>query len=176
MRTLKWLAVIFAIAFAASQFIRPARTNPPSTPGRMMDAILIVPPDVRSALTRACADCHSNETAWPWYSHVAPMSWFLARHVMQGRDHINFSTWVYPGKEPKQSIVHLRMICGQVKRGTMPLKSYELIHWHSWLSAEDVKRVCDWSQAEQERLAATPDGKRDEEVQKLISTLTGQGR
>ena len=103
-------------------------------------------------LTRACADCHSNQTEWPWYAHVAPTSWFVVDHVDQGRSHVNFSTWVHPGKEPKDSITRLRLMCREVQSGGMPLTSYELLHWHSWLSADDVKRICDWSEGEQKRL------------------------
>jgi len=52
-----------------------------------------VDPQVAGILDRACADCHSNKTRWPWYSHVAPVSWFVIDHVNHGRSHLNFSEW-----------------------------------------------------------------------------------
>jgi hypothetical protein len=155
-KVFQWLAAILAVAFVAAQFIRrPVRTNPPSTSAQKIDAIVVVPPDVHAILTRACADCHSDETRWPWYSHVAPTSWFVVGHVNHGRRFINLSTWVRPGKEPRDSIDRLKVMCREVRRGEMPLMSYRLIHWHAWLSAEDVDRICEWSQAEQKRLSAT---------------------
>jgi hypothetical protein len=151
----KRLVIALAIGFVVAQFFRVARTNPPFTSAQTMENIVNVPPDVHATLMRAFGDCHSNETEWPWYSYVAPTSWFVVGHVNQGRDHVNFSTWVHPGKEPKDSIIRLRMMCGEVKSGGMPLTSYELMHWHSWLSAEDRKRICEWSEAEQKRLGGT---------------------
>jgi hypothetical protein len=103
-------------------------------------------------LQRACADCHSNETKWPWYSYVAPTSWFVVGHVNNGRRYINFSNWVRPGKEPLDSIDRLKAMCRDVRKGDMPLTSYKLIHWNSWLSADDVDKICEWSEAEQKRL------------------------
>jgi hypothetical protein len=148
----KWLMIILAVGFAIAQFFRVARTNPAFTVTQTIDNVVNVPPDVHATLMRACGSCHSNETEWPWYSYVAPTSWFVVGHVDDGRRHINFSTWVRPGKEPKDSIDRLKAICDEVQSGGMPLTSYELMHWHSWLSAEDRKRICEWSEAEQKRL------------------------
>jgi hypothetical protein len=149
---LKWLVVILATALVAAQFVRPARTNPQFASTQTIENIVNVPPDVHATLTRACADCHSDETRWPWYSHVAPVSWFVINHVDQGRRRINFSTWVRPGKEPQDSLDRLKAMCREVQDGGMPLSSYLLIHWNAKLSAEDVKQICDWSTEEQQRL------------------------
>jgi hypothetical protein len=146
--------LILVAGFVAAQFIQSSRTNPPFSPTQTMETIVNVPPDVHATLMRACADCHSNQTEWPWYSYVAPTSWFVVGHVDQGRSHVNFSSWPHPGKEPKDSITRLRLMCREVQSGGMPLTSYELLHWHSWLSADDVKRICEWSEGEQKRLGA----------------------
>jgi hypothetical protein len=158
-RFLKWLVVILAIGFVAAQVVRPARTNPTFASTQTIENIVSVPPDVHATLMRACADCHSDQTRWPWYSHVAPVSWFVIDHVDQGRRRINFSTWVRPGKEPQDSIDRLKAMCREVQSGGMPLSSYLLIHWNAKLSAEDVKQICDWSNQEQQRLSGTAPGK-----------------
>jgi hypothetical protein len=143
----KWLAAILVVAFVAAQFIRrPQRTNPPFVSTHGTDTIVAVPPDVRSILRRACADCHSDEARWPWYSYVAPTSWFVVGRVNHGRRFINFSTWVYLGKELRDSIDRLKVMCREVKRGRMPLKSYKLLPWHWWLSADDVNGLCECQQ------------------------------
>lgn len=155
----KWTVVILAIAFVAAQFIRPAKTNPTFASTQTIENVVNVPPDIHATLMRACGDCHSDQTQWPWYSNVAPMSWMVIDHVDSGRSHINLSTWVHPGKEPQDSIDRLKAMCREVQSGGMPLTSYLLIHWNSKLSADDVKNICAWSNEEQQRLAGLAPGK-----------------
>jgi hypothetical protein len=149
-------AVALAAGVMAAQFLRPARTNPPFTPAQTIEAMIAVPHDLGVTLTRACADCHSNQTHWPWYSRVAPASWFVIEHVNHGRRFINLSAWVRPGHEPQDSIDRLKAMCREVQRGEMPLTSYKLVHWQAWLSADDANRICQWSETEQKRLSAPP--------------------
>ena len=77
--------------------VRPAMTNPPVDESQTIVARAQVPPEVASILDRSCRDCHSNKTVWPWYTHVAPVSWWLADHVDHGRKDLNLSEW---GKLP----------------------------------------------------------------------------
>jgi hypothetical protein len=158
-RVLKRVALILAIAFVAAQFVRPARTNPSFASAQSVENIVRVPPDVHATLMRACGDCHSDQTEWPWYSHVAPVSWFVINHVNQGRKRINFSNWVRPGNEPVDSIDRLKAMRREVRNGGMPLTSYTLIHWSASLSPEEVKRICEWSEEEQQRLGGAVPGK-----------------
>ncbi|MDH5429724.1 MAG: heme-binding domain-containing protein, partial [Nitrospirota bacterium] len=81
------VVVGMAIVLIGIQFIPVNRTNPP------MEEEIVALPDVKAILKRACYDCHSNETIWPWYSQVAPASWLLAWDVAEGREELNFSTW-----------------------------------------------------------------------------------
>ncbi len=76
-----------AVVLIAGQFVPAKRTNPP------VQGVLVAPPEIEATLRRACYDCHSNETRWPWYSRVAPLSWFIVRDVEVGRKEINFSEW-----------------------------------------------------------------------------------
>ncbi|MCC6391836.1 MAG: heme-binding domain-containing protein [Bryobacterales bacterium] len=78
-------------------------------------------PETRQLAQRACFDCHSNETKWPWYASVAPVSWFTQRHVDKGRRDLNFSEWDLPQKEAKKAVKELQ-------QGKMPLQSYTLAH------------------------------------------------
>ena len=86
-RVLTWSAVGLCVPFIAIQFVPMNRTNPP------VQADFRGSPEVVSVLRRACYDCHSNETVWPWYSRVAPVSWVIGRDVHEGRAALNFSTW-----------------------------------------------------------------------------------
>src|ERR1044071_9091520 len=99
-KILKWTAVVLAALFGALQFVRPARTNPPVDESRTIAAHLSVTPEVAAILDRSCNDCHSNVTRWPWYSNVAPVSWFVVDHVNVGRSEMNFSDWAqYPTRQ-----------------------------------------------------------------------------
>lgn len=148
-------ALSLAASLLAAQWIVSTRTNPSFTGTQTIEAMVGIPADVRSTLNRSCADCHSDETRWPWYSRIAPVSWYVAGHVNKGRRYINLSTWVRPGHEPQDSIDRLKAMCREVQNSRMPLLSYRLIHWDSWLSARDVSRICEWSETEQKRLGAS---------------------
>ena len=86
-RKLKWLKWIFAAlvaVFVLLQFTSPPRTNPPVAPGHDLLATNPPPPEIAALLHNACYDCHSDETRWPWYSHIAPVSWLVADDVNTG--------------------------------------------------------------------------------------------
>ena len=150
-KVLKWLVVLIAVAFIGIQFVRPARTNPAVDQSQMMQTRLQVPPHVASILDRSCQDCHSNSTRWPWYSNVAPASWFLIDHVNEGRQHLNFSEW--GSLDKRRADKRLEEMCEQVEDKLMPLESYTWIHRSAKLSDADIKAICDWTKTEQARLA-----------------------
>ena len=135
--------LIGAELFVIAQFIRPAKTNPAIDQSQALESHLQVDPKVAAILNRSCVDCHSNKTRWPWYSNVAPVSWFVIDHVNHGRSHMNFSEWGSYDKEQQRDL--LRDICGEVKRGTMPLSSYTPLHPGSEVSGQDMAAICDWT-------------------------------
>jgi hypothetical protein len=149
-KILKIVALVLALAFIAIQFIRPDRTNPPEVPGETLEASTKIPADVGAILSRSCADCHSNRTIYPWYSNVAPTSWFLADHIRDGRRELNISVWnTYDNRRKGRK---LDEICEQVETGEMPLPSYLWIHWDASLKEGEAAKICDWTKAEKERL------------------------
>jgi hypothetical protein len=93
-------------------------------------------PSTRALAARACFDCHSNETTWPWYSHVAPTSWFVQRHVDEGRQVLNFSEWTRTYEEAGDA-------AEAVLEGEMPPASYTLLHPEARLSAEERRILAD---------------------------------
>lgn len=150
-KILKWTAITLAVIFVALQFIRPARTNPPVDESRIIQAHTRVTPEVAAILDRSCNDCHSHQTRWPWYTNVAPVSWFVVNHVNVGRREMNFSDWAQYDPEHQKGL--LKDICQEVKSGAMPMSSYLRLHSEAKLSTEDVKLLCDWASAESQRLA-----------------------
>ncbi|HUQ30842.1 MAG TPA: heme-binding domain-containing protein [Pyrinomonadaceae bacterium] len=150
-KILKWTAITIAVLLVAFQFIRPARTNPPVDESRTISANGHLTPEVAAVLDRSCNDCHSNRTRWPWYSNIAPVSWFVVGHVNEGRREMNFSDWA--GYSPEDRQGYLKKMCREVERGDMPLKSYLRLHSEANLSSEDVKLLCDWANAESQRVS-----------------------
>jgi hypothetical protein len=153
MKWLKRAGLALLILFVVAQFVRPNMTNPQVDESRTLQARAQIKPEVYAIMERACNDCHSNKTTWPWYSQIAPGSWYLSRHVEQGRRELNISDWAR--YDTRRATRKLEEICEQVKSGEMPMKSYLLLHPSASLSEDDKKALCDWTNEERTRLAAT---------------------
>lgn len=149
-KALKIIAIILFAGFIIIQFFRPDFTNPPVNASETLEATTEVPENVRAILKRSCYDCHSHETAYPWYSKIQPSAWFLKSHIDDGRRHLNFSTW--DTLELRRKKKKLEEICEETEGKAMPLPSYLWIHWDAVLSAEDGVALCDWAKAERARL------------------------
>jgi hypothetical protein len=151
-KVLKAVAALLFLMFAGVQLVRPERANPPAAAGQSLEEHARVPPEVAGVLQRSCMDCHSNRTDWPWYSNVAPASWFVVDHVNDGRRHLNFSRWGTYDRRRADNL--LKEICATAQSGFMPLDSYTLVHRGARLAPSDVKTLCQWAGDEQRRLAA----------------------
>jgi hypothetical protein len=142
---LKRLSVALLLVLVAIQIIQPAGTNPPIDPKREMHANLAVDPAVSAVFQRSCNDCHSHRTVWPWYSHLAPVSWLAVSDVNRSRKALNFSEWTRCRPEEQQK--QLSEICKEVSEGEMPGLSYTLMHQSAQLSADDVTAICRWTRS-----------------------------
>ena len=124
-RLLKGALWTLGAAAVAIQLVPVDRTNPPVTREVRWDS-----DGTRELARRACYDCHSNETEWPWYARVAPASWLVAEDVEEGREHLNFSVWDEPNED-------LDEIVEVLEEGEMPLKKYTLLHPSARLTDEE---------------------------------------
>ena len=149
-KAVKWFLAAGAAAAAGLQFFNPALTNPPVQPGSDLMAGNAPPGEVAALLHNACYDCHSYTTKWPWYSHLAPVSWFLAGHVNDGREAMNFSEW--PHEDAYKAGKRWGKISHRVEDGSMPPTSYTWIHPASRLTGEQRKQLSEWAAKEAERL------------------------
>src|SRR5712691_6475383 len=150
LRFLKWGTIGLAVVFVGIQFIRPARTNPPVDESQTLFARTQMTPPVAAIFNRSCADCHSNKTVWPWYTNVAPVSWFIVNHVNEARPLLNLSEWGKLDRDRQSK--KLQQICDQASDGAMPLSTYTPLHPGSKLTPADVKIFCDWTDVERARL------------------------
>jgi hypothetical protein len=147
----KLAAGVLAIV-VASQAYRPARINPPGEPANALDGGGHLPAEIATILRQSCSDCHSDSTTWPWYSHVAPVSWMVASHVSDGRRHLNLSTWNALPVDARQR--KLGEICDEITAGAMPEWTYLIVHRNARLTAAQIGAVCGWTKAESARLSA----------------------
>jgi len=138
-RRLKQAATVIVVVFAAAQLVRPDRTNPPTDSSRTIQAQAGTATGLAAVLDRSCRDCHSNNTVWPSYAQVAPLSWLMARAVAEGRKAVNFSEW--GGYSPAAQRTLLSASCEDVSSGKMP-GQYTLVRPETRLSREDVGTIC----------------------------------
>jgi hypothetical protein len=131
------ILVASIVVFVGIQLVPVQRTNPP------VISEIGVQPEVHAILKRACYDCHSNETRWPWYSHVAPVSWLLARDVSTGRRHMNFSAW--GSYTPDKQDSKIQEIWEQVSQDQMPLWFYRPMHPDAKLTDADRAVLKAWA-------------------------------
>ena len=142
-KILKIVVLVLSIGFVVIQFIRPDFTIPPVNAADTLENSMQLPDNVKRILNRSCADCHSNETKYPWYSKIQPSAWFLKDHIDEGRHELNLSVWnTY---EPRRKKRKLDEICEQIEAREMPLPSYLWIHGDAKMSDEDIKTLCDWT-------------------------------
>ena len=144
-RWLKRGGIVVLGLLLACQLVPVRRTNPPVDPSRTLYATQPVPPPVKAVFERSCNTCHSNETPWPWYSYVAPVSWVVARDVHHARKVMNFSEWGSYSARRKED--KLEEICEQVTKGDMPDRKFALFHRASRISPQEREAVCEWTDA-----------------------------
>lgn len=156
-KKMKWIFGGLAGLFALIQLANPSRTNPPVTPGHDLMAANPPPPAIAAMLHAACYDCHSDETKWPWYSHVAPVSWLVAGDVKDGRERMNFSEW--PRDLPERAAKRLERISEEVGYKDMPPPKYTLLHPEARLTPAQRQQLTDWADQEAARLKPAPANK-----------------
>jgi cytochrome c551/c552 len=136
-RMLKALGITIVAFVVLAQFVRIDRTNPP------VESDVLAPPEVKATLRAACYDCHSNETVWPSYSPIAPVSWLLAYDVGKGREELNFSTW--QRYDAKQQQKNLKETVETVNDGEMPPWYYVIAHPEAHLADKDRQALVAWA-------------------------------
>jgi hypothetical protein len=123
------------------QFIRPEKNNSKDWSNDYTNE-LNVPEEIQKIIKTSCADCHSNYTKYPWYSEVAPVSWYLAQHVNDGKKHLNFSEWTaYNSNQKKHILKDLKEV---LQSHEMPLESYLILHKEAELSKDQYELFQNW--------------------------------
>jgi hypothetical protein len=143
-KALRFTGLGLLLTLIAVQFVRSPRNTGVAEGPSSIVAVHPVPADVHRILTRACYDCHSNSTKYPWYAAVQPAGWWLNRHVTQGRAELNFSEFAAYSR--KRAVRKLNQMADEVRERHMPLKSYRLLHGEAKLTDADIALVSNWAE------------------------------
>lgn len=136
-KLLLYLLIGAMLFFGVIQLIPVPQTNPSVT------SDIPTAPEVKTILRRACYDCHSNETVYPWYSRIAPVSWLVWRDVAEGREELNFSTWSQYSVKKQGKKLHESW--ENIEEGEMPPWYYTILHPEARLSPADRQILRAWT-------------------------------
>ena len=158
---LKKIAYILLAALVVIQFFRPEKNTATGPQANHISARYTVPANVNDIMQRACNDCHSNNTVYPWYANVQPVAWWLADHVYEGKGELNFDEFLTYSQ--KKAHHKLEEVNEMVKEGEMPLQSYTIIHQDTKLSEPQKLEIATWADGLMKEIALAnnlqPEGK-----------------
>lgn len=143
--------ILFAllIILIIVQFIRPSR-NESNAAENDISTVYPVPDDVQLTLKKACYDCHSNHTLYPWYTNIQPVGWWMQNHVNEGKAELNFSE--FATYKPKKQDHKLDEVIELVEKGEMPLSSYTVIHKNAVLTSEEKNALIAWAKGVRQQI------------------------
>lgn len=150
MRFFKKLLIILIIVFVIIQFFRPEKNISAQTSRNDITTIHPMPGEVKAIMSKACFDCHSNNTRYPWYAEIQPVAWWLADHVEEGKGGLNFSE--FAAYSPRKQYRKLEEAEELVKEKEMPLASYTWIHNDARLSDDERRVIADWFVSVREKM------------------------
>ena len=141
-KALKIIGIILLVALVVLQFFPTERNISTTVPETDFMLVNDVPDQIKNKLQVSCYDCHSNNTAYPWYNKVQPVAWFLEDHVKEGKAELNFNEWDSLSNRRKAS--KLKSMISQIENDEMPLDSYTLIHREASFSEAEKQELIQW--------------------------------
>lgn len=145
-KKIKIAGLVLLGIFMLAQLFQPDKNLSEGPEEDELALSLDVPEQVGSLLKNSCYDCHSNNTRYPWYNNISPVSWYLHKHVVAGKEALNFSE--FGQLKTRRMIGDLSTICEVVEAGSMPLVSFTIIHRDANLDEEEKSLICDWAETE----------------------------
>ncbi len=136
---IKKISYYVLAAFIIMQFFRIDKVNPKINANEDFLNVYKTNQQIKNIIKNSCYDCHSNETTYPWYANIAPISWMIKHHVDEGKEHVNFSTFSKYNKEQKEHI--LEECIEVVEHKEMPLAGYTAFHKNAKLTEEQSKNL-----------------------------------
>jgi hypothetical protein len=149
---LKKILLFLLVVLVVIQFIHPRKNKAEGAQPNFIGNTFPVPENVKAILAKACNDCHSNNTIYPWYSRIQPVDWWMNNHVQEGKRELNLDEYI---NRPLRYQYHkMEEIAEQVKEGEMPLNSYTWMHKDAILTETEKKELIDWADGIRDSLKA----------------------
>ena len=144
MKILKKVALLLLIAFLAIQFIRPEKNQAEAIGDAVFLAETNPSIEIKHILNNSCYDCHSNQTNYPWYAQIAPVSFWIAGHIKEGKAELNFSSWADYNADKKDH--KFEEVIETIESGEMPLREYTWTHHEAGLDDDQKAEVIEWAE------------------------------
>ncbi len=152
MRFARIIVLVLVVLFIIIQFIRPSRNHSTQILTTDISRVLLTPDTILALLRKACYDCHTNNTDYPWYSGVQPIGWLLAYHIKRAKNQLNFSDFgAYPRR---RQLSKLDGICNSINDNVMPLPSYRFMHKYARLNKNEKASLVRWATAMEDSLSS----------------------
>lgn len=149
----KKILLVLSIIFIMIQFYRPERNLSGQPQPNDISQVYAVPENVQTVLNKACYDCHSNNTRYPWYAEIQPVRYWLDDHIKEGKGELNFNE--FKTYAARRQYIKLERCIKEVKDGEMPLSSYTLIHTDAKLTDTEKHSLLTWAQNIRDTMKAT---------------------
>lgn len=146
------ILLVLLLALIVIQFIHPARNKAEGAQANFIGNKYPVPQDVKDILAKACYDCHSNNSRYPWYSKLQPVDWWITNHIKEGKAEFNFDE--YLARSPRYQYNKIHDVSELTEKHEMPLNSYLWIHKDAKLTDDEIKKVVNWADGIQDSLEA----------------------
>ena len=149
---LKKIFIVLLFALVIIQFIHPKKNKATGAQANYIGNVYTLPNDVKIILAKACNDCHSNNTTYPWYTRIQPVGWLMNHHVNDGKKELNFDE--YTNRNLRYQYHKMEEFAEQVKEGEMPLDSYTWIHKDAKLTEDEKSKLINWANAIRDSMKA----------------------
>jgi hypothetical protein len=147
---IKKILLVLLAALIIIQFFRPKKNQAAGPQPNYIGNVYAIPADVKAILKKACDDCHSNNTEYPWYSKIQPVDWWLDNHVKEGKKELNLDE--YSNRNLRYQYHKLEEIAELVKEGEMPLDSYTWMHKDAKLTEAEKNALIGWADGIREEM------------------------
>lgn len=138
----KKILIGLLLLMVVMQLLQPSKNVASGNSVNDISAVYAVPVHVQEVLSQKCYDCHSNTTKYPWYVHIQPIGWWMAAHIKEGKEHLNFSE--FKTYDAEKAAHKLEEVAEEITEGSMPLESYTWIHRDARVTPEETKAITDW--------------------------------
>jgi hypothetical protein len=141
----KKVVIGLVVLLAISQLLQPTKNISQGESANDISKVYQMPVEVNEILTQKCYDCHSNNTRYPWYIHIQPIGWWMASHISEAKEHLNFSE--FKTYDEKRVARKLEKVSDAVTQGWMPLDTYVWMHSDTKITPDDSEKINEWIQS-----------------------------